>query len=292
MKYEAIHRYRSEHRVVKMCKALGIRESGYYQWNKREEKREARALKDFGLILCIEKVFNESKETYGARRIYKVFKKEETGISTYKIRRLMRESGLYPVTSKKFKPYPVEKSEGRYSDNLVKQEFKVTEPDKVWAGDITYIKSTLGWVYLSVVIDLFNREVVGYSISKSPNTELAKRALGNALASRNKPIKLTFHSDRGAQYSSNGYHDYLSENDIISSMSKPGCPYDNSCVVSFFATTKRECLNRRRYDTMEEIENDIFEYIQIFYNRKRIHSTLGYMSPVDYRRMKEGGISA
>ena len=94
------------------------------------------------------------------------------------------------------------------------------------------------------------------------------------------------------QYSSNGYHEFLSKNNIISFISKPGCPYDNSCVENFFATTKRECLNRRRYDKMEEIENDIFEYIQIFYNRKRIHSTLGYMSPVDYRRMKEGGISA
>jgi putative transposase len=291
MKYEAIHRYRSEHQVVKMCQALGIRESGYYQWCQREEKRKSRALRDFGLILRIEKVFYEAEKTYGFRRIYNILKKEGTGVSAYKIRRLMRESGLYPVTSTKFTPYPEVKSEGRYSDNHLKQEFTVTEPDKVWAGDITYIKSTVGWVYLSVVIDLFNREVVGYSISKSPNTELVKRVLSNALASRNRPLHLTFHSDRGVQYSSNGYHAFLSENDIISSMSKPGCPYDNSCVESFFATTKRECLNRRRYDTMEEIENDIFEYIQIFYNRKRIHSTLGYMSPVDYRRMKEGGIS-
>ncbi len=167
----------------------------------------------------------------------------------------------------------------------------MNEPGRVWAGDITYIKSILKWVYLSVVTDLLNCEVVGYSISKNPGSELVKRVLGNALASRNKPIKLTFHSDRDVQYSRNGYHDFLSENNTISSMSKPVCLYDNSCVESFFATTKRECINRKAYDTMEEIENDLFEYIQIFYNRKRIHSSLGYLSPVEYCRRKEGGIS-
>lgn len=289
MKYEAISANRSEFSVVKMCKALGIKQSGFYQWLKGDRRRQAKARAKLTLIHQIEKAFEESKRTYGYRRLSRVLESQGYKISEYKIAGIMRETGLYPVTLKRFKPYPRQVSDGRYNENVIQQEFNVNEPGSVWAGDITYIKSTLGWVYLSVVIDLFNREVVGYSVSKSASTDLVKRALGNALASRKKTENLVFHSDRGCQYSSIGFNQYLKEHRIQGSMSKAGCPYDNSCVESFFATTKRECISRKAYDTMEEIERDLFEYIQIFYNRKRIHSSLGYLSPVEYRRRKEGG---
>jgi len=289
MKYEAIMANRSEFSVVKMCKALGIKQSGFYQWVKGDQHRQAKVRAKLVLIHQIEKAFEESKKTYGYRRLSRILEQQGCKISEYKIAVLMRETGLYPIVTKRFKPYPKQVSDGRFSGNVLQQDFKVKEPGSVWAGDITYIKSTLGWVYLSVVIDLFNREVVGYSISKSASTDLVKRALGNALASRKKKDNLVFHSDRGCQYSSVGFCQYLQEHKIQGSMSKAGCPYDNSCVESFFATTKRECINRRAYDTMEKIESDLFEYIQIFYNRKRIHSSLGYLSPVEYRRRKEGG---
>lgn len=166
------------------------------------------------------------------------------------------------------------------------------EINEVWAGDITYIKSTLGWVYLAVVMDLYNREIIGYTVSKNINTELVKRALGNALARNEQGKKILFHSDRGVQYRSVDYGWMLAENNMDGSMSRAGCPYDNSCVEGFFATLKKECIYRRKYDTMEEIERDLFEYIELFYNRKRLHATLGYLSPVQYRIQTRDGNAA
>ena len=150
-------------------------------------------------------------------------------------------------------------------------------------GDITYIKTELGWVYLAAVIDLYNREVIGYAISKNVDTELVKQALGNAIGRQGVKEGLLFHSDRGCQYASKGYEKMLEENGIKGSMSRPGCPYDNSCMESFFATLKKERIYRRSYGTMEEVRRDLFRYIELFYNRKRLHSVLGYMSPVEYR---------
>lgn len=155
--------------------------------------------------------------------------------------------------------------------------------NKVWAGDITYIKTQTGWTYLSIVMDLFNREIIGYSISKNIDTELVKSTLGSAISRVNNTEGIIFHSDRGSQYRSKGYKNMLDENKIISSMSKPRCPYDNSYVESFFAILKKEYIYRKSYATIEEIRHDVFEYIELFYNGKRMHSVLGYMSPVEYR---------
>ena len=135
--------------------------------------------------------------------------------------------------------------------------------------------------------DLYNREIKGYSVSKSIDSELVRRALGNALTRRRTATKgLMFHSDRGIQYSSKSYQRLLDENNIIGSMSRGGCPYDNACVESFFSTAKRECIYRKEYDTMEEVKRDLFDYIELFYNRKRMHRTLGYRSPVEYRQLQ------
>jgi len=142
-------------------------------------------------------------------------------------------------------------------------------------------------VYLAVVIDLYNREIIGYSLSKSIDSELVKRALSNAIVNQRPDYgKTIFHSDRGIQYSSKSYQRMLNDNGIIGSMSKGGCPYDNACVESFFSTAKRECIYRKEYDTMEEVKRDLFDYIELFHNRKRMHRTLGYRSPVEYRQLQ------
>ena len=140
-----------------------------------------------------------------------------------------------------------------YSKNRLKQNFRTQERNEVWVGDITYIKSEIGWIYLAVVIDLYNREIIGYEISKKIDTELVKRALANAIARNGLKEGLIFHSDRGCQYASKGYRQMLEENGILASMSRPGCPYDNSCAESFFATIKKERIYRRRYVTMKEV---------------------------------------
>ena len=151
----------------------------------------------------------------------------------------------------------------------------------VWAGDIT--QTCIGWTYLAIVLDLKNKEIIGYEVNINIDTELTRRELGNALALRGRHEGLIFHSDRESQYSSKRFKDMLAENGITGSMSAPGCPYDNSCVESFFASLKKDLVYKKNYATIEEVKTDVFRYIELFYNRKRLHSSLGYMSPVDYR---------
>ena len=219
------------------------------------------------------------KKIYGYRKIYKAAIKEGIQISEYKVRKLMKQSGMYPERVEKINPKTNSKEIDNtvYSENIVNRKFDIfdiEDMNKVWAGDITYIKTQTGWTYLSIVMDLFNREIIGYSISKNIDTELVKGALGNAISRVNNTEGIIFHSDRGSQYRSKGYKNMLDENKIISSMSKPVCPYDNSCVESFFATLKKECIYRKSYATIEEIRHDVFEYIELFYNGKRMHSVL------------------
>jgi len=292
MKHEAISVYSSEFSVVKMCEALEIEQRGYYQWLKGEEKRIEKRKAEIVLVEQVTEVFNESFKTYGYRRMHEALLAKGIKISEYRTKKIMRENGLYPETIKKQKPYPKQKNDNRYSENEIQQEFNYAESNKCWAGDITYIKTFIGWVYLAVVLDLFNREVIGYSISKKVDTELVKRALSNALSRKGRVDGLVFHSDRGCQYSSVGFNKMLELHGIKGSMSKAGCPFDNSCVESFFATTKKERIYRKNYVTMGDVESDMFEYIELFYNRKRIHSTLGYLSPVEYRMQNEANKTA
>ncbi len=280
MKYEFIETYHSEFAVIRMCKALKIFESGYYRW--RKQKKSKRELEDEILVQEIRKIHKESKETYGPTRIKTMLEKQGTVCTLGRIRRLMRENGIYSVTRYKYRPYPKEKIETRYNSNILAQQFNVQEPNKIWCGDITYIKTQSGWVYLAAVIDLFNREVVGYSLSKKPNSELTKRAMANALINRKPSEKLIFHSDRGCQYSSKTYLNYLEEYNIESSMSRKGTPYDNACTESFFATLKKEWIYHRKYKDLECLDSSLFEYIELFYNRKRLHSSLENMAPKEY----------
>jgi transposase InsO family protein len=283
MKYEAIKVNSSKFSVRKMCKTLELKEANYYKWKCQQEKRCCNKIDELKLMKTVENVFSDSRKTYGYRKMRHALEKEEIYLSEYKIRKIMRENGLYPETMRKYKPYRNGKVQGQFSQNILNRNFRTNSKNKIWVGDITYIKTNLGWTYLAVVIDLYNREVIGYSMSKKIDTELVKRALSNALAGKGNVDGLIFHSDRGCQYSSIGYRKMLEGYGIISSMSRPGCPYDNSCVESFFATAKKECIYRKTYATMEEVKKDIFDYIELFYNRKRMHSVLGYMSPVEYR---------
>ena len=246
-------------------------------------------------------IFDENRKVYGYRRMYRILQQKradliESGeappflmeaVSEYKVRRLMQQNGMFPISAYKNRPYRKGASDGRFLENILNQEFNPGKPNEIWAGDITYLKTVLGWVYLAVVLDLFNREIIGYSISKAADVELVKRALANALLHTGGGGENTlFHSDRGTQYSSKSFQKMLAEYNLIGSMGKPGCPYDNACVESFFSTAKRECIYRKEYVTIDEVKRDLFEYIELFYNRKRMHGSLGYKSPVEYRMEK------
>lgn len=284
MKYEAIRKYSQEFSVRKMCDTLKLAEGAYYQWLHRKEAQEQKREKEKALLEHIEEVFEKAKQVYGYRRMQRAMEQEGVVISEHKIRRIMRENGLYPVTIVKYKPARKGKTTGNYFENVLNQNFKPQGFKEIWAGDITYIKTCLGWVYLAVVIDLYNKEVIGYSVSKIIDTELVKRALSNALANTGGAGDNTiFHSDRGIQYSSKSYQEMLKKHSIKGSMSRPGCPYDNACAESFFSTAKRECIYRKEYVTLEEVKTDLFVYIELFYNRKRMHKSLGYKSPVAFR---------
>jgi transposase InsO family protein len=285
MKFESILEFSTRFDVKKMCEVLDMNRSSYYRWLKGQKKREEKNLRERRDVELIEKVFLDSDKIFGYRNITKELKSQGVEISEYRVRRFMKENGFYPELAVKFKPVRNGKSDGRYCENKVKQEFKTDIRNTLWAGDITYIRTSVGWVYLAVVMDLHNREIIGYDVSRKIDTELAMRALGNAIGRRGRDDGLIFHSDRGSQYASKGYHQMLERNGIEGSMSRGGCPYDNSCVESFFASLKKEKIYRKKYDTIEDVKKDMFWYIEIFYNRKRRHSSLGYKTPVEYRMM-------
>ncbi len=292
MRCEAIYAHSSEFSVRKMCRTLELCESSYYQWLRGEKRRQKKRELEQDLIKQVQKVFDDTNRIYGCRRLQKALLEEKIVLSEWKVRRIMRENGMYPESLKKFKPGKNGNKDGKYFDNTVKQDFRCEKPDEKWVGDITYLKTKLGWVYLATVMDLYNREIIGYYVSRQMDSEIVCRALDRALQKReNKEKTLIFHSDRSCQYCSKRYQAMLSENNIQGSMSKAGCPYDNSCMESFYASLKKEYYYRREYATIEEIEMDLFYYIEIFYNRKRLHSSLGYMSPVAYR-LKGMGLTA
>ena len=288
MKYEAVKVRSPEFSVRKMCEVKGLCAENYYRWLRRRKKMEVREEEERKMAEIIRREFLENKWLYGYRRMRRNLERKGIRLSEYKIRALMRKNGLYPLSQRRYRPGRSLSIRGLYAADELKQDFTTERPGQVVTGDITYIRTNRGWVYLAIVMDLYNLEVIGYSISQSMDSELVRNAMGNALAKTGGLRGAVFHSDRGCQYNSESYKRMLRENGITQSMSRAGCPYDNACSESFFATAKRECLYLRKYATIDEVKKDIFEYVELFYNRKRMHSYLGYMSPVEYRLAHSG----
>lgn len=289
MRYAAMERIIKEHSVRKMARVLGVKESAFYQWRRRERIMENRRIDQGRLIDEVRRVFDASRQTYGYRKMTSALAAQGLVLTEYKVRHIMRGNGMYPVTAMRYRPGRSGKATGRYLDNLFNQDFSTTGLNEKWAGDITYIKTKIGWVYLACVIDLHNKEVVGYDISKKADAELVCRALSYALARRNitKNNTLTCHTDRGVQYASRRFQTMLDTNEIRGSMSKAGCPFDNAPVESFFSSAKRECILRKDYLDITDVRRDIFDYIEIFYNRKRIQTGLGNKSPNAFKESLE-----
>jgi transposase InsO family protein len=280
MKYRFISDHRETFKVGRMCRLLNVSRSGYYWWLKRPESRrsrENRALQDKIRVLHV-----ASHGIYGAPKIHRDL--VDTGIRCGKNRvaRIMREAGIRSRTKKKFKATTNSKHNLPVAPNLLNQDFAVEAPERVWVGDITYIHTDEGWLYMAVVLDLFNRQVVGWSASSRMTRQLAIDALQMALGRRNPGKGLLHHSDRGSQYASNDYQKILKENDMICSMSRKGNCYDNAVAESFFGRLKAEWVNHYRYQSRAEAIGSLFYYIEIFYNRNRRHSSIDYTTPQDY----------
>jgi len=238
------------------------------------------------LVIEIELSHKASDRTYGSPRVHEDLQEQGIRCGRKRVARLMRENGIRAKQARRFKATTDSDHNDPVAPNLLDREFHVDVPDRVWAADLTYIWTREGWLYLAVILDLFSRRVVGWSMSKRITSQLTLEALSVALWSRKPSPGLLHHSDRGSQYTCGDYRDVLDEHGVLCSMSRKGDCWDNAVAESFFKTLKVERVNDRDYWTREEAQTDIIDYIERFYNRKRRHSYLGYVSPVEYELLK------
>lgn len=256
--------------------------SGFYAWRGRPECRRSR--EDRRLLAHIKSSFAESDQTYGSPRIYRDLQEEGIICGKRRVAKLMRQSGLRAQLPKRFVVTTDSKHALPVADNVLDRQFEAVAADTRWAADITYVWTRQGWLYLSVVLDLFSRKAVGWSMQSTLERGLVQDALSMALLQRRPAEGLLCHSDRGSQYASRDYQALLKESGITCSMSRKGNCWDNAPVESFFSTLKRERIHRRQYETRAEARADIFQYIELWYNRRRRHSSLGYLSPEEFER--------
>lgn len=266
--------------MSEMCKLMNLSRSGYYEW--LERAKSARRIEDEELSAAIGQVFSEGRGLYGTRRIKKRLEAQEVYVSRRRIGRLMKEKDLLCKAKRKFKATTDSKHDRPVAPNLLARKFDVSTPDSYWVGDITYVHTAEGWLYLATVVDLFSRKVVGWSMGDNMKADLVNNALLTAIW-RRKPSKgLIWHTDRGSQYASDSHVKILSRHGIIQSMSRKGNCWDNAVAESFFGTLKAELIYQSKFKNREEARCAIFEYIEVFYNRVRIHSANNYLSPVAY----------
>ena len=284
MKFKFIDHHRNDHKVSKMCHMFGVTVSGYYQWKNRGKSH--RELENEFLLERIKKTYEENKGVYGSPRITQSLNQQFISCSQPRVARLMRENGIVAKTQRKFKATTNSNHHLPIAPNLVNQAFGVEGPNRLWVGDITYIDTDEGWMYLAKVMDVFNREIIGWSVDKRMTKSLVITAMEKAIRKRKTTGSPIFHSDRGSQYASYAFRRLLAANRIRQSMSGKGNCYDNAMAESFFKTLKTELIYQNKYQTRQEAKQDLFEYIEVFYNRKRLHSALGYKTPIEYGKMK------
>lgn len=280
MRYGFIRDHSIEFHVENACRVLNVSASGYYAWSGRDPSE--REIDDARLIDKIRGAYDASDGVYGVRRVHRQLVADGESCSRNRVARLMRRCGITARRRRKYRVTTDSKHSFPVAENLLDREFFSGGPNQVWASDITYIWTQEGWLYLAAVIDLHSRMVVGWSMNERLDRSLALDALSMAAGRRNPGPGLIHHSDRGSQYASTDYQAALTEREMRCSMSRKGDCWDNAVAESFFSTLKTERVHHRLYHSRAEARRDIFEYIEVFYNRVRLHSTLGYLSPVQF----------
>ena len=262
-----------------MCKVLDVTRSSYYHWMQSEYPKE-----DIALDKLIQETFLTSRQTYGTRRLKKQLLKDHgLVLSRRRIAKVMKRLSLNTRARRKFRVSTTNSNHNyQIAPNRLDQYFITTRPDEVYVGDITYIPTKQGWLYLATVIDLYSRKVVGWSMDERMTSTLVNDALSMAIQSRRPMPGLISHTDRGSQYASDSHKELLKEHGILQSMSRKGNCYDNAVAESFFHSLKTELTHHIKFETRSQANQAIFDYIEVFYNRKRLHSTNNYMSPVDF----------
>lgn len=266
--------------MARLCRALSVSRGGYYAWRKRAPS--ARAGRDGELLTQIRDAHATSRRTYGSPRIHAELHARGTRCSRKRVARLMRQAGLSARRPRRAARTTDSRHSLPVAPNLLGRDFSTPAPDRKWVADITYVPTAEGWLYLAVILDLFSRRVVGHACAATLASVLVGEALALACGRRSPDGGLLHHSDRGSQYASGEYQARLAAIGAQASMSRRGDCYDNAVVESFFGTLKTELVHGRRYATRAEARAEIFEYIEVFYNRERRHSALGYVSPAEY----------
>jgi len=280
MRYRAIQEHDRRYPIRLMCRALNVSPAGYYAWAGRPESN--RSVQNRTLLAEIRVIHRESRETYGSPSIWDALIKRGHRVGEHRVARLMRQDGIRAKTVKKWRATTQSQHRFPVAANTLDRQFTVEAPNRVWAGDLTYVWTAEGWLYLAVILDLYSRRVIGWAMGHRLTVELVERAFTMALGNRTLLAGLLHHSDRGSQYAATSYQQLLAAHGVTASMSRKGNCWDNACIESFFGTLKRELVYHRRYATRDDATRDIFEYIEVFYNRQRRHSTLGYHSPAEF----------
>lgn len=281
MRFAFIAKHRVAWSAKWMCAALGVSRGGFYEWLKRP--RSARARANEKLLSHIRTSFEQSRRTYGSPRVWRDLHDWGYRVSVHRVARLMQLAGLRGRNRRRRLPRDLgERIEAAIAPNVLDRQFEAPQPNTRWVADFTYVPTAEGWLYVAVVLDLYSRRVVGWSMSCSMETQFVIDALLMAIWRRGSPRQFLHHSDQGSQYTSEEFQRLLTEHGVTCSMSRRGDCWDNSAMEAFFSTLKVECIYRRRYRSRDEARADVFDYIERFYNPVRRHSTIGGVSPMQF----------
>ena len=282
MKYAFIREQSPMHAVTRLCQVLGVSVSGYYDWRDRPMSATAKA--NQRLLTRIRCFHQASRCTYGSPRIHQDLLASGEQVSRPRVARLMRRAGIQSKMAKKFVITTDSKNTRSPAPDRLQRAFRVASQNNAWVSDTTFIRTRQGWLYLAVVLDLYSRQVIGWSMSDRNDTHLVSDALAMAIWRRGHCEEVIVHSDQGSTYASGDYQTLLADNSLLCSMSRKGECHDNAVAESFFSTLKTELIDDEDYPTRQQAKQSVFEFIEVFYNRQRRHSYLGYVSPVEYER--------
>ena len=288
--YELVDSEKTAFSVGALCEAVGVSRSAYYAWCKATPS--ARELANERILAEIRSIHVENEARYGSPRVVDALRERGHEVGKHRVARLMRENGIWARVRRRFRHTTDSTHKLPVAPNLLEQNFSANAPNRAWVGDITYIWTAEGWSYLAVLIDLYSRRVVGWAMRKSLSRELAVAALQQALTRRNPPPGLVHHTDRGSQYASQEYRRLLDDHGARCSMSAAGNCYDNAVAESFFATLKKELVHGCAFETRTEAYDAISDFIENFYNAKRLHSAVGNVSPINFELANSGRLAA
>lgn len=284
MKYAFIKDNERFFAITRLCDVLDVSASGYYDWLQRSPSRQENERKE--LLAHITRIHHEVKERYGSPRMHVELREQGHEVSKGRVERLMRAHNIKAKRSRRHKRTIEHRDAVAPVDNILNREFSTTQPNNKWVQDITFVETRQGWLYLAVVLDLYSRAIVGWSMSDKINGKLVLDALNMAIKQRNPSTSVLVHSDQGSQYTAFKYRDTLEKHGMVCSMSRKGECHDNAVAESFFHTLKEECVYDENFTTRNEARQSIFKYIEFFYNRKRRHSYLNYKAPFEYEDMQ------